>query len=72
MTIKSKRTWIPTRAYVGRTTIRTQVARWEWTRRSGLLVIYLDGTAWLSDYGNLRTFLAAIRDGREHAREVTK
>lgn len=63
---KPKRTWVPQVGY------STSVARWEWTSRDGLRVVYKDGLRCKSDWGTLRDFLTAIKEGREHAREVTE
>ena len=48
----------------------SSVSHWTWDRSRGLRVHYRDGMVCKSNWGKLRDFLAAIKDGREFAREV--
>jgi len=47
---KNKRVFVPTSNTVGSTNVRTSVERYEWTKGSGLFVIYKDGIRMKSDY----------------------
>ena len=47
------------------------VKRWVWTPAQGLMVTYKDGLTCESGWKTLRNFLAAIKSGREHAKEIT-
>lgn len=49
-----KRTFKPTRKYVGSTAIETKVDHWEWTRGHGLRCFYTDGHVVRSDYRSIR------------------
>jgi len=62
---KADRVFVPVSRYVGRTTVETRVACWEWRRGYRLRVIYTDGTAAWSDYRGLRELRAG-----ENVREV--
>ena len=64
------RRWIPTRKFVGRTSIETSVREWMWNIRDGLRVTYTDGTTCRSEYGTLTAFRYALAHGHEHAQEV--
>ena len=47
---KTARTFKPRSAYVAGTSIRTQVAKYTWTRESGMRVTFTDGLECKSDY----------------------
>lgn len=57
------RRWMPTYS-------PTTICYWEWVEGRGLYVVYLDRLRCRSEWGTLREFLAAVRAGREYAREV--
>ena len=61
----SRRAWIPTTAYVGGTSIRREVVRWEWSPAGGLRVVYADGLRCRSAWRSLPEFLRAVAEGRE-------
>ena len=65
MTGKAVRVFVPVSRFVGRTSVPTQVVRWEWRRGRGLRCFYTDGTVVRSDYRGLRKLFAG-----ETVREV--
>lgn len=66
------RKWLPSREFVMNTGIPVSVESWEWTKRKGLMVRYKSGQECNSDYGSLREFLLALKQGREFATEVNE
>ena len=65
-----KRVFVPARRYIGNTFIKTQVARWEWTRGHGIRCFYTDGTKSGSDYRSLRELFAGetVTETEKHFR----
>ena len=60
MSTRRVRVFIPTKRYVGNTTIERSVDYWTWTRAGGLWAVLRDGRTWKSDY-TLRELLGPKR-----------
>ena len=54
----AKRRFVPAAKYVGRTTVETTVAYWEWCKGKPLKVVFKDGHVMRSDYDGLRQLFA--------------